>query len=310
MRSRGRIQALKSQRSRVALLALTLLVPIACAQGVQDTPAGDDATSGTGNDAGTGGANAGSNSAGKSGGGASGAHAAGAPGAGAGGKGGASGGGAAGKGGAGAGGAGGKGGAGNGGTANGGAPGAGAPGAGAPGAGAPGAGAPGAGAGGGPTVAGFSVQFKNEHTATSSAYLGGEILVKNAGPNSLGVSDIKVRYYFTDEVKKQNQFNNNFQHINTSSGQANLTVTFKVAGMAPTTATADTYIEFSFASDHGSLGPNEALDFAWQMQGPNPATDTFNQANDYSFDASKTSLTNWEHIVALQGTNLLWGTPP
>jgi len=173
------------------------------------------------------------------------------------------------------------------------------------------AGAPGAGAGGGgTTVPGFSVQWKNEHTQTSSAYLGGEIVVKNAGPNSLAVSDIKVRYYFTDEVKKAFQFNNNFQHINTSGSQADLTVTFKTVGMAPTTATADTYIEFSFSSGHGQLGPNEALDFAWQMQGPNPGTDTFTQSNDYSFDASKTSLTNWEHIVALQGTNLLWGTPP
>ena len=301
----------------MALLALVLLVPVACAQGVQDsTPEGEGGldTGGSGNNTSSGGA--GLSGAGKGGSGVSGAGLGGAPSAGAAGKGGTTSGGAsaggaggaAGKGGTSAGGAagagaGGKAGAGNGGTANGGSGNGGAPGAGAPGAGAP-------GTGGGPAIAGFSVQFKNEHTPTSSAYIGGEILVKNAGPNSLGVSAIKVRYYFTDEVKKTNQFNNNFQHINTSSGQANLTVTFQVVGMAPTTATADTYIEFSFASDHGQLGPNEALDFAWQMQGPNPATDTFNQANDYSFDASKTSLTNWEHIVALQGTNLLWGTPP
>jgi endoglucanase len=295
----------KSQRERAALLALVLLVPLACAQGQQDTLGGDDDMDTGGSDPGTAGASAGLSGAGRAGvagspvsGGAGETGGAGKSGASAGGKGGSSGGvGVGGKSGAG----GSVGSAGKGGTSSGGAS------AGSPNGGASVGGALGSG---GAAVAGFSVKWKNEHTATPSSYLGGEILVHNAGPNSLGVSDLKVRYYFTDEPKVMPKFNNNFQHISTSGSQFDLTVTMATVGMAPTATTADTYIEFSFSSPHATLAPNEDLDFAWQMQGQNPAMDSYNQANDWSFDASKTSLTNWEHIVLLQGTNLLWGSPP
>ena len=312
MRSAQRSPLLKSQRSRAALLALGLLVPLACAQGVQDTPTGDDGLD-TGGDQGSAGARAGSSAAGRAGGSAAaGAPAGGATGGttGGAGKGGTSAS-AAGKGGSSASGTGGS--VGKGGSTSAGAGGKGGSASGGASAGSANGGSTSAGAtgSGGAAVAGFSVQYKNEHPQASSAYIGGEILVHNAGPSSLGVSGLKVRYYFTDEPKVAPKFMNNFQHINTSGTQFNLTVTMQNVGMAPTAAMADTFIEFSFAaSEHSALGPNEDLDFAWQMQGQDPAKDTYNQANDYSYDISKTSLTNWEHIVLLQGTNVLWGSPP
>ena len=46
------------------------------------------------------------------------------------------------------------------------------------------------------------------------------------------------------------------------------------------------------------------------MNGPNQATDIYTQTNDYSFDASKTSVTTWDHVVLLQNSTVLWGTVP
>ena len=297
----------RAQRHRAALLALGLVLPLACAQGVQDSPVDDTSTAGS-DEAGSG------NFAGSSGSGASGAPAAhagsGVSGSSTGGKTGAAG--SAGKGGSagsagkgGATGSGGKAGAGSAGAATGGS-------AGASNGGSTGiAGSANGGTGGGATVAGFSVQYKNAITNPSGAYIGAEIMVNNAGPNSLAISALKVRYYFTDEPKKVSQMTINFSHVSLSGSQPALTVNTVFTGMAPTAPTADTFIEFSFsAGSHPTLAPGEALDFAWQMQGPDPSKDTFNQANDYSWDASKTSMTNWEHIVLLQGTNPLWGTPP
>ena len=301
-------KSVNAQRGRAfVLLGFGLLLPVACAQGVQDTSDNVDPSGGTGG--GTVGSSAGKSSggAGKANGGAGqgngtagsamgGGGAKGAAGAGTGGAlGGASSGGAGGKANAGAGGATG-GTSGSASTAGGGAGGSMAGAA--------------NGTAGSSSVAGFSVQYKNLNGSATDAYISCEILAKNSGPNSLQVSELKVRYYFTDEPKKTNTFQNNFQHLNVPGNQADLKVTQTVVGMAPTKPTADTYIEFSFSSSHGTLAPGEALDFAWQMQSANPATDNFTESNDYSFDASKSALTDWTHVVLLQGSSPLWGATP
>jgi hypothetical protein len=72
---------------------------------------------------------------------------------------------------------------------------------------------------------------------------------------------------------------------------------------------ADTYIEFSFSSGHPMLAPQEVIEYSWQVQG-NPSADSFNQSNDYSWDASKTALAPWDHVVLYQGGSVIWGTPP
>jgi hypothetical protein len=50
--------------------------------------------------------------------------------------------------------------------------------------------------------------------------------------------------------------------------------------------------------------------FSWQMQGPDPAHDIYTQTNDYSFDASKGSLTPWSHVVLFVNASVAWGTTP
>ena len=321
MHSERRQRSVNAHRQRAfVLLCFGFLLPVACAEGVQDaTGDGDglDPSGGTGD--GSAGSSAGkaNSGAGQSngtagsatgGGGAKGTAGAGSGGSANGGtanggaaNGGASNGGSAGKASAGAGGA--KGGAG--GTVSTGGGGAGGGGTGGSVAGAT------SGTAGSSSVAGFSVQYKNLNGSAMDAYISCEILAKNAGPNSLQVSELKVRYYFTDEPKKTNTFQNNFQHINLSGNQADLKVTQTVVGMAPTKPTADTYIEFSFSSsNHATLAPGEALDFAWQMQSADPSKDTFTESNDYSFDASKSALADWTHVVLLQGNSPLWGATP
>src|SRR5438445_686754 len=83
------------------------------------------------------------------------------------------------------------------------------------------------------------------------------------------------------------------------------------AGTSPVVDNADTYVEFSLSSaGHSNLAPNESADFSWQMQGPNPAQNKYTQTNDYSWDATKTSLQPWDHVVLLRNGTVVWGTPP
>lgn len=222
------------------------------------------------------------------------------------GKGGGASGGSAGRGGAGGtanGGNAGKGGAG--GAANGGSAGKGGAGGGANG------GAPSGGAGGAPPVTGFTVQYKNNVGGGSSPYIGCEMLAKNDSQSTVAVNAFKLRYYFTDEPKKTIQLNINYAYVKLPGNQANMTVTSQVKPMAQAAGTADTYVEFSFSSgDHSMLAPGEGLQFAWQLQGPDPSKDVFTQTNDFSWDAGKTSLTNWDHVQLLNGSTVIWGATP
>jgi hypothetical protein len=157
---------------------------------------------------------------------------------------------------------------------------------------------------------GFSVSYEVGSSAASSAYLGCELSVKNGGTASAAVSSLKARYYFTDEVHLARQMTINWSHVTTSGANADMTVTAAFGAIAPAVPEADSYIEFSFSSAHAALAPGEAIVFSWQMQGPDPSKDLYTQSNDYSFDASKTSLTTWNHVVLLDAGTVVWGTVP
>jgi len=165
------------------------------------------------------------------------------------------------------------------------------------------------GSGGSVSNGGFVVQYTCLKTAAMSAYVEAEINAKNTGSSTIPVAELKLRYYFTDEPRVTNQMTNNFSHISTAGSNQTLNVTSVVAGLVPTVTGADTYIEFSFTSDH-SLAPGEAMDFAWQMDGPDQSKDIYNQSNDYSFDASKTAPANWDHLVLFHNGTVVWGALP
>jgi len=166
------------------------------------------------------------------------------------------------------------------------------------------------GTGGGPP-SGFSILYANMHTTATSAYIGCELHAKNAAMGSLPISELKVRYYYTNEVTSAPQLMMNWGHVSTGGAQGGLTVTFTVNPLMPAKPTADTYLEFSLTSgDHPNLAPGESADFSWQMQGPDPSKNIYTQTNDYSWDMTKASLQPWDHVVLLRNDFVIWGTPP
>ena len=161
------------------------------------------------------------------------------------------------------------------------------------------------------STAGLHVLYAVLKTQTSSPYVQCELHAKNNGGTPVPVSELKLRYYFTDEVKKAPQIMINWSHVCAPGNCGHdLTVTSAVTPVVPPATSADTYIEFGFSSGRASLGPGDSADFTFQMQGPNPATDVYTQTNDYSFDGARTALSAWPNVVLLQNGNVAWGTPP
>jgi len=160
-------------------------------------------------------------------------------------------------------------------------------------------------------IAGFQVLYGNMKIGTTSPYIECELHAKNGGSSTAAVSDLKLRYYFTNDFKLAPQFMLNWSHVSTPGSQENMTVTYTVNAIAPPKNNADTYIEFSLASpSHTNLSPNESADFSWQIQGPDPSTNIYTQTNDYSWDPGRTSPQQWDHVVLLRSGTVIWGTPP
>jgi hypothetical protein len=166
------------------------------------------------------------------------------------------------------------------------------------------------GSGGSVSGNGVTAQYKVVSGNAMSSYIQCELYVLNAGPNTYAVSDLKVRYYYTDDVKTTTDWSLNWSHISTGGANQNVTVTEASMAMVPTKPNADTYFEFSFApAGQSTIGPGQGIAFSWRFNASTQSLQ-YTQTNDYSFDASKTTQADWSHIVVLQNGTVIWGATP
>jgi mannan endo-1,4-beta-mannosidase len=166
----------------------------------------------------------------------------------------------------------------------------------------------------GPPATGLSVLYQVGPSSAMSAYIGSQLSVTNSGSTSVALSSLEARYYFIGEdtsgIAVTPQMTIQWSHVSTSGANTDLTVTSTFNPLSPSATGADTYIAFDFSSSHSSLAPGEAAVFSWQVQGPDPAHDIYNQTSDYSFNASMMSLAAWTHVTLFESGSLAWGAPP
>lgn len=156
---------------------------------------------------------------------------------------------------------------------------------------------------------GISVQFNNGNTGTSSNSIAAKFKVTNNTGSPLNLADLKLRYYYTiDEDKQQNFW---CDHSGYLSGYNYIDVTSKVSGkfvkMSSTTSTADTYLEVSFASDAGNLPNGGSIEVQTRVA-RNDWTN-YNQGNDYSYKAAG-SYVDWPQVTAYKSGTKVYGNEP
>jgi hypothetical protein len=208
---------------------------------------------------------------------------------------------------------GGKGGTGGGGNSSGGGGGGGAS------AGTGGTASGGGGSGGGSTctplnagnLAGISARYESE--GNDDYALAGKLIIANVGPNTLNLADLKLRYYFTNEVTAAVQKTINWCYYRPNAGGAQedrtSKVSFDVVPMACKPNGADTYLEFKFTADAGLLEPGKQIYFSWALH--NGASQKFTKTNDYSYSASAKEADDYTKVVVLQNSGArIWGTEP
>jgi len=155
----------------------------------------------------------------------------------------------------------------------------------------------------------LQVQFNNGNTGTTANSMYAKFKVTNTGTTAVNLADVKLRYYYTIDTQKAQNFW--CDHSGMMSGNTYVDLTSKVTGtftkMDKTTATADNFVEVGFVAGAGSLAAGASI----EVQTRTAFTDwsNYNQANDYSYKASG-SYVDWDQVTAYIGGGLVFGKEP
>jgi hypothetical protein len=124
--------------------------------------------------------------------------------------------------------------------------------------------------------------------------------VQNTSAAIVPLSELKVRYWFTQETGDAPIFH--------CQGTLCTFATNTFVTVSPARANADHYFEIGFTGS-SSLAPGEVSSF---LSITIDRVSNFNEANDYSHDASKAwpTFSEWTHVTMYRNGTLVWGTEP
>ena len=153
-----------------------------------------------------------------------------------------------------------------------------------------------------PPTGSIKIQFYNQNTSATSNQLYLNFKLINTGSSAITLSNVKVRYYYTiDGVKTQN-----FYCDYSPVGSSNITGSFTTMSTAKTGA--DTYVEIGFTSGAGNLAAGS--DTIIQTRVAKSDWTNYNQADDYSFNSSATTFADWTQVTGYVSGTLQWGIEP
>ncbi len=155
-----------------------------------------------------------------------------------------------------------------------------------------------------PVLAASTIQLSmfNANTSATSNTISPYIKIVNNGSTAINLSSITVRYYYTEDGTQSQSFWCDWS----SAGTSNVTGTF--VSLSTPLSNADHYLQIGFTSAAGSLAAGATVEI--QSRFAKSDWSNYNQANDYSFNASASSYTSWSHITGYISGTLNSGTEP
>jgi chitinase len=138
-------------------------------------------------------------------------------------------------------------------------------------------------------------------SGTTTAQLAPYLQITNNTTASVALSQLKIRYWFTRDSAQSVVAACDWAQIGCA------TVTQTTAALTPAQTNADYYVEVGFTTGTLNAGSNTG---EIELRIYKSDWSNFDQSNDYSFDATKTSFADWTQVTLYNGSTLVWGTAP
>lgn len=159
------------------------------------------------------------------------------------------------------------------------------------------------------TSGALRLRYHVTSSATTASQIVPLISIYNGGTSAVDISTLKIRYWYTLEGTQEQNYWCDYWGLGQGGQNGCSYVVASFVTMETPTATADTYLELSFISGVGSLAAGESSNDI-QSRFAKSDWSNFTQSNDYSFDETKTLVSDWDHITLYQNDELVWGIEP
>lgn len=147
----------------------------------------------------------------------------------------------------------------------------------------------------------ISVSYKSGTSDGTKNTIRSSINIKNTGTVPINLSDIKVKYWFTNDGNQQNSFTCEYAALGTGNVIGNFS---NISNPVPG---ADTYCEIGFTSEAGKLAPGGSTGaIPFRIEGASP----YDQSNDYSYNSKMAELGDNTKITGYIKGELKYGVEP
>lgn len=148
----------------------------------------------------------------------------------------------------------------------------------------------------------IKLQMFNSGTSSTTNGIMPRFKLYNTGTTGINLADVKIRYYYTIDGEKDQ----NFWCDWSSAGNSNVTGSF--VKMGTPTGAADYYLEIGFTSSAGTLAAGQSI----EVQGRFSKSDwsNYTQTGDYSFCSTNSNYADWDYATGYISDSLKWGIEP
>lgn len=148
----------------------------------------------------------------------------------------------------------------------------------------------------------ISLQYANGNGSDTTNTINPRFKLINNSNSAVKLSDVKIRYYYTIDGEKGQQFWCDWS----SAGNSN--VTGKFTKLNSSKNNADHYLEIGFTEGAGSIEPGMSIEV--QARFSKDDWSNYSQSNDYSFSSSANDYGNSNRITLYVGGRLVSGSEP
>lgn len=128
--------------------------------------------------------------------------------------------------------------------------------------------------------------------------------IVNAGTNDVLLTDVVVRYWFTDGAVLSDKIVCYY-----TAGSCN-DITTKIVAVNPARPKADRYLEIAFVAAGSLVAGADTGTISVGVQHVSTNAAPYDQSDDYSYGADQPNLVEWPKITAYVGKSLEWGIEP